>query len=235
MFDLTEELQSLVQMYRARADRRRGVALAFVGVTSGVGVSTCARAFSRLVAPNAKRGVWLFDLDFYCNEQYATFASAQAKRLYGNVGIARDPSLAMEPFWRVSPLLVQEQTKSVQSAQYLTIHQIGTHRLYVSRFQKEALRTGQNVHLVRAPKYWQRLRDAIDLGILDVPARDRSRSVLAIAPDVDGVILVAEHGADPQQLAQLQREIEDAGGTCLGLIYNTRQLAPNAPHWNTGS
>jgi hypothetical protein len=234
MFDLTEELQGLVQLYRSRADQGRGAVLAFAGVTSGAGVSTCARAFSRLVAPNSRRGVWLFDLDFYANEQYATFSSPQASRTYGGIGLPMDPTLGMEPFWRVSPLLVREDGRRASSSWYLTVHQIGEHRLFVSRFRAESMKPGQHVHVTRSTDYWQRVRDAIDLAVIDAPARDRSRSILAIAPDMDGVILVAEHGTDANQLQSLQHEIEAAGGTCLGVIYNTRRAMPGAPSWNTG-
>jgi len=226
MVVLTQELQGLVQLFEARADQRRGAVLAFVGVTGGCGTSTCARAFSRLIAPNAARGVWLFDLDFYVNEQYKIFASPAANRVYGGIGAPLDPTLKMDPFWRVS--LLSHTANKRENAHYMTLHQIGSHRLFVSRFRTEALRIGQDIHITRAPAYWQRMRDAIDLAVIDVPARDRSRSILRIAPDVDGVILVAEPQTHPRQLISLQREIEAAGGTCLGLVYNAPQAMPHA-------
>jgi len=233
MFDLTEELQSLVHLYRTRADRRRGAAIAFVGVRSGVGVSTCARAFSRLVAPNSTKGVWLFDLDFYANGQFATFSSVEAKTLYGTIGSPMDPTLKMQPFWSVSPLLVRNDGKKVSSAWYLAIHQIGLHRLFVSRFRVEGLNKGQSVHVLGAPDYWQRVRDAIDLAVIDVPAFDRSRTILALAPDLDGVVLVAEQGDDANELYRLQQEIELAGGSCLGVILNAGQQRFEPPNFNT--
>ncbi|PHR57765.1 MAG: hypothetical protein COA47_11350 [Robiginitomaculum sp.] len=229
MFDLTEELQGLVHLYRTRADRRRGTVIAFVGVTSNCGVSTCARAFARQVAPNSTKGVWLFDLDFYANQQYAMFSTPQASRLYGPVGEPLDPTLQMEPFWQVSPQLVREDGREVSSAWYLAVHQIGQHRLFVSRFRSEALQDGQSVHVKRAAAYWQKMRDAIDLAVVDVPARDRSRTILALAPDVDGVVLLAEHGSDPNALIALQQEIEASGGTCIGVVYNSIHAIPGAP------
>ncbi|VAV98987.1 hypothetical protein MNBD_ALPHA06-910, partial [hydrothermal vent metagenome] len=186
MFDLTEELQGLAHLYRTRADRGRGAVLGFVGVNSSVGVSTCARAFARLVTPNSRRGVWLFDLDFYANEQYATFSTGQAARLYGGVGLPMDPSLKTQPFWRISPLLVRKNGQKNSSSWYMTLHQIGCHRLFVSRFRAESLRPGQSIHVTKASGYWQRVRDAIDLAVVDIPARDRSRSILAVAADMDG-------------------------------------------------
>lgn len=230
MFDLTDELYNLVEMYRTRADQRRGAVLAFVGLHSGVGVSTCAGAFARLVAPNSARGVWLYDLDFYANEQYGAFSSAQAQQLYGNIGPPMDPTLQMKPFWQVSPLLVRSDGREVSSAWYLAVHQIGQHRLFVSRFRNEALEGGQNVHVTQAPAYWQKVRDAIDLAIIDTPARDRSRSILAVAPDVDGVVIVADHGTDPNAVSALQAEIEAAGGRCLGLIFNASRSVPSEPN-----
>ncbi len=78
------------------------------------------------------------------------------------------------------------------------------------------------------------MRDAIDLAILDIPARDRARSVLAMAADMDGIVLVAEPETDPNKIVHLQREIEAAGGTCLGLVYNTKRVVADDPHWNVG-
>jgi Mrp family chromosome partitioning ATPase len=106
------------------------------------------------------------------------------------------------------------------------MHQVGQHRLFVSKFRNQALQTGQSVHIIRAPSYWQKVRDAIDLAIIDVPSRDRSRTLLAIAPDVDGVVLVAEHGTDPNELTRLQHEVESAGGNCLGIIFNASGELP---------
>ncbi len=220
MLDLTEELHNLVHLYRTRADRRRGAVLAFVSARSGRGVSTNARAFSRLIAPNSIRGVWLFDLDFYINNQFATFASKEAAELYGRLGQAMDPTLGRKPFWDVSPELVRKDGKRVSSAWYLAIHQVGLHRLFVSRFRTEGLSRGQSVRVRRAANYWQQVRNAIDLAVLDVPAFDRSRAVLALAADVDGVVLVADPVADEAETLALQQEIEQAGGRCLGVILN---------------
>ncbi|MBL4617903.1 MAG: hypothetical protein JKY46_09410 [Robiginitomaculum sp.] len=226
MFDLTNELQTLVQMYRTRADQSRGAVLAFASAKKGAGVSTCAQGFARLLAPNLVRGVWLFDLDFYINGQAANFSSTQAQHVYGQFGPPLDPTLQQKPFWRVSPQLVRNDGREVSSAWHLAMHQIGQHRLFVSKFRNQSLETGQSVHIIRAPSYWQRVRDAIDLAIIDVPSRDRSRTLLAIAPDVDGVVLVAEHGTNPNELKLLQHEVEAAGGNCLGVIFNASGELP---------
>lgn len=235
MLDLRNELQGLVDMYHARADRTRGAAIAFCGVRSGDGVSTCARAFARLTTPQSQKGVWLFDLDFYANGQYGTFASPQAVRLYGGLGKALDPGLHQTPFWRVSPALVRASGREVQSNWYMGLHRIGQHRLFVSRFRTEALRDGQQVHVTHAPAYWQRLRDAIDLAIVDVPARDRARTILGVAPDLDGIVLVAGHDVPDNEVVCLMREIEAVGGKCLGIIYNQRQASPGTPGRQTGA
>ncbi|VAV88814.1 hypothetical protein MNBD_ALPHA06-106, partial [hydrothermal vent metagenome] len=151
---------------------------------------------------------------------------------YGGVGLPMDPSLKTQPFWRISPLLVRKNGQKNSSSWYMTLHQIGRHRLFVSRFRAESLRPGQSIHVTKASGYWQRVRDAIDLAVVDIPARDRSRSILAVAADMDGVILVAEHDSDPNQMIALQREIEAVGGTCLGIIYNTVKSMPGHSQHN---
>lgn len=235
MLDLRNELQGLMDLYRGRADRTRGAAIGFCGVRSGDGVSTCARAFACMVAPQSHKGVWLFDLDFYGNGQYGTFASPQAVRLYGDIGAPLDPSLDQMPFWRVSPALVRASGRAVQSNWYLGLHRVGQYRLFVTRFRSESLRDGQRVHVTRAPDYWQRLRDAIDLAIVDVPARDRARTVLGVASDLDGIVLVASADVADNEIVCLVREIEAVGGKCLGIIYNQRRANPGSPGWQTGA
>lgn len=230
MIDLRRELTGLCQIYQQLAARRHGVVLQFMGVRPGAGVSTCARAFARSVAPRARRGVWLFDLDFYANTHYALFSSPKAQALYGAVGPARSAVMQDAPlFWRIHPELVREDGRKAGDRYYLNMHQVGTHSLYISQFRHDLLRAKQQVHIRPAKAYWAQMRKQVDLAIIDAPILSRGHSGLATAPDADGVVIVANPHEDPAQIHNLRQHIEGRGGRCLGVIYNDAPLAGSDP------
>lgn len=221
MIDLRRELAGLCQVYQSLAVRQNGVVLQFMGVHSGDGVSTCARAFARLMAPRLKRGVWLMDLDFYANTQFQMFSSPKAQALYGALGPARSAAMQRPPlFWRIHPELVREDGRKAGDRFYLNMHRVGTHALYVSRFRSDLLREKQQVHIRPAKDYWAQVRNSVDLAIIDSPVLSRGRGGLAIAADTDGVVIVAHPSEVGAPVHRLRQQIEGRGGRCLGVIYN---------------
>ncbi len=226
MIDLSRELGGLCQAYQQLAIRRSGVVLQFIGAQSGVGVSTCSRAFARMMVPRMRRGLWLFDLDFYANAQHRFFASTKAQALYGAVGGATEAApKGVSLFWRVHPELVRKDGRKAGDRFYLKMHQIGAHTLYVSRFRKDLLRDNQQVHFRPAKHFWDSMRTKADLTIIDAPALDRSRAGLVTAADADGVVIIAHPAQAGASVQKLRMQIEGRGGRCLGVIYNA---APNA-------
>ncbi len=221
MIDLSRELAGLCQVYEQFATRKNGVVLQFMGVRTGVGVSTCARAFARMITPRTRRGVWLFDLDFYANTQFQALASKKAQALYGAVGPARDASMGNAPlFWRIHPELVRKDGRKAGDRYYLNMHQIGTHCLYVSRFRNDLLRAKQHVNLRPAKQYWAMVRAKTDLAIIDSPVLNRGRGGLTTAADSDGVFIVAHPTDAGAPVSHLRQQIEGRGGRCLGVIFN---------------
>ncbi len=221
MIDLSRELTGICQVYERLAAQQRGVVLQFMGVHAGAGVSTCARAFARLMTPRLSRGVWLFDLDFYTNAQHCVLTSERAQAFYGAAGPGMDASMDTAPlFWRVHPELVREDGRKAGDRFYLNMHQIGAHALFVSRFRTDLLREGQMVHLRQAKAYWAAVREKVDLTIIDSPVLNRSRGGLITAADADGVIIVAHPSQAGAQAHALRQQIEGRGGRCLGIVYN---------------
>ena len=80
--------------------------------------------------------------------------------------------------------------------------------------------------------YWQRLAEQAELIILDAPPLLSSPLAQALAPTVDGVVLVVE--ADRTRAAdalEARRALETGGATILGVVLNKqRKTLPRALH-----
>ena len=220
MIDLSTELAGLGRLYDQLAARRHGVVIAFMGVGEGCGVSTCARAFARQMAPRLARGVWLMDLDFYANSQYRVLCSPAAQRFYGAAGPAWVTPEGEPLFWRVHPALVRKDGSSAGDRFYLNMHRIGSHALFVSRFRNDLLRHGQQVMLHSSAPYWARMRRRAALAIADAPPLQRGGAGLVVAPHADGVVIVAHPASGDAAVHALRTRIEGRGGRVLGVLYN---------------
>ncbi len=79
-----------------------------------------------------------------------------------------------------------------------------------------------NVHGVAA--LWERLREGHDLIVVDAPSVARSPDGLALAGQVDGVVLVVEANATRWPVAARTKEsIVRSGGKVLGVVFNKRR------------
>ncbi|MBC7906321.1 MAG: hypothetical protein H7Y60_06175 [Rhodospirillaceae bacterium] len=79
-----------------------------------------------------------------------------------------------------------------------------------------------NPHLLAA--YWQHLAERADLIILDTPPVLSSPLAQALAPTVDGVILVVEAERTRTEVARAaQQALTMAGATILGVVLNKRR------------
>ena len=182
-----------------------GRALMVMGAGRGVGASTVARELARLAAARARRGVWLFDLDFGAGRQ------ARAARC---TGPAYDAGFGQPPFWRIAPKTAPARLAARRSsARGLTVAHLQGRSDQIER-----------VALRAAPDYWTALRGSIDLAVIDAPAD--AKAALALVADMDGVILVAD-ARRPQfdGLAARRAAIEARGGVVAGLIVNRSAAA----------
>lgn len=191
----------------------------FIAARDGEGTSSVAASFALLAARKSQKSAWLIDLDLRRNAAFAGFEKGFARGA-GEPGRAYDASLRTDPIYTVSPPELEGKSAGAVN-KLLTVHQIDKTRLLVSRFRNEALRPGHRVQLRTQPGWWQAVRGAADWIIVDAPALSRSPAGLAMAAQMDGVILVVEAdstGAD--EVVGLRREVEAHGGKVTGVVLN---------------
>lgn len=201
MTDLTSYMTRLVdQLEPIARPGGKGRVLMFLGGSKRAGTSTLARSFAKAAADRSERGVWLFDLDFARNGQASILGQAGAR--------AFDAGFGREPFWRAEPAEAQAR---------LVAKQCGEH-LYVTQFQR-AKSSINRLSFQASSAYWNAVRGAIDLAIVDAPGS--SRAVLPIVGDMDGVMLVVDESHwSEQAIAARRQAIEERGGVVAGLIAN---------------
>lgn len=201
----------------------RARAVQFVSARRGEGTSTVARELARFAAARAGRTVWLIDLDLFGSPQY-TAISAHPE-IYGVLGrsVAATPDGAV--FFTVQPPTPMPDGTLAPDARFLEAHQVGTLKLWVTRFRADVLRGKQAVHIVPSADYWASLKRYCDLIIVDSPSADRSQSALTVAPFMDQTVLVvASDQPDVRAPAQLRDAITAAGGRPAGVFFNRAQI-----------
>jgi hypothetical protein len=198
--NLTEDLTQLIdQLEPIARPGGEGRALMVMGDGRGAGASTVARELARLAARRSQRGVWLFDLDFTGNTQ------SRAARVQGP---AFDARFGREPFWRFSADPRQARIVARESV---------VPNLFVTQMQCRGDKPAATLH--EAPDYWAAVRRSIDLAVVDAPGS--SRAPLALAPDMDGVILVADaRMSRTDGIVARRQAIEARGGIVAGVILN---------------
>lgn len=225
MVDLSQEAATLEAALGPALGSGGGRVVQFVAAQRGEGVSTIAREFALHVAQRAKRGVWLVELDLMKGEQYAAVSSEPER--YGFLGKPARASPDGSMFFQVVPALKGVNGKTWSDSGYLSAYAVGGRRLWVTRFRREALRPGQSARILNAAAYWKALRAHADWVIVDAPAAERSRVLLATAPHMDANVLViaAEHG-EPERAPMLRDAILSVGGHCTGVFLNQVRTPP---------
>ncbi len=216
MHDLRPDLASLWRT-SARISAAHGArAVMFVAARSGQGTTSVAASFALLAAEKVTRTAWLVDLDLRRNEVFRGFENGFARDAGGPTR-AFDASLGSDPIYSISP----EVLEGSSGQKLLTANRIGSTKLLVTRFRNEVLRPAQKVQIRTAPKWWDALRRATDWIVVDVPALERSGAALAVANQMDGVVLVL--GADQttaEEAHAMRLEIESHGGKVIGAVIN---------------
>jgi hypothetical protein len=186
-----------------------GGAIMFVGARAEDCASEVAASFAELAAERVSNAAWLLDLDLFANQQF--------RRLGGDRGGLQGPfdmAFGQDPFWKLSPRSNREQTRSA-----LVGYRVPDTRLFVSCFDRTVLEQDQTVKVTPAAQYWAAVRNRIDITIVDAPPLERSRVGLALAQDMDGIILVVNaNRSDPTTAAEIRDEIAMRNGRCLGLV-----------------
>jgi hypothetical protein len=225
MIDLSYESAALEAALGPAFRPGVGRVVQFVSAERGEGTSTVAREFARHLSQRARKGVWLVELDLMRGDQYASLAAEP--EYYGFLGPAVRASPDGSMFFQVQPPMRGVDGKPWPDARYLAAYPVGGRRWWVTRFRREALRGGQSAHLLGAPDYWDALRRHADWVVVDCPAAERSRVVLATAAHMDAnVLVVAAEGGDADRPPALRDAITAAGGVCAGVFLNQLRTEP---------
>ena len=200
---------------RLTASSGGGRAVMFISARDGEGTTSIAASFALLAARRVEKAAWLIDLDLRRNPAFRAFETGFADRI-GKPGRAFDASLRQDPIYSVIPRVADNGADKL-----LTAHEIDGARLLVTRFRNERLRQGQRIQIRTAPDWWRALRKVSDWIIVDAPSLERSPAGLAMASQMDGVILVVEADAtSAEDVVAARREIEAHGGEIIGVTMN---------------
>lgn len=219
MSDLPGQMQNVWSALAGIAGGR-GSAVMFVSARTGTGTSLVARAFAQLCAARAPRSAWLLDLDLFGNGQLRFLAAAAgaadpATGLPAGWPGPYDMTFAVAPFWRATP----RGPDGSHGEGAVVAWRVGGSKLFVSGYRPEALAPGQTLQVAPAPGYWSTLAAAIDVTVVDAPALERSRAALALAADMDAVILVVDGAdGDPADVMEMRDELLGRGATILGAV-----------------
>lgn len=224
MVDLNAEMADLWASLGTPAPGRAR-AVQFIAARRGEGTSTVAREFARFAARRAGRSVWLVDMDLFSSPQAGAIAADPER--YGRLGpaIAASPDHSM--FLTVQPPRRLRDGSVAPDSAYVTAHEVGGLRWWVTRFRGEVLRGRQQAHVLGSGDYWSALRRHVDLIVVDSPSIDRSQSGLTVAPFMDqSVLVVSADQPDVKPPALLRDALATAGGRCAGVFFNRAQVQP---------
>lgn len=220
MRDLRSDLKELYRALSQTPATEGGRTVMFMSARSGEGVSSVATAFALLAAEQARKPVWLIDLDLKRNHLFNTFAVGPFADAFGGVGPPYSASLKTQPFFSVEP----ELPEATQGLGLFTAHRVGETRLMVTQFDASRLKAGHGIRIKTQPAYWQAVRAATDWAVVDAPALELAGAGLAITSQMDRtVIVVKADETSPNDLDTARREIEVHGGSVGGVVLNKQK------------
>lgn len=217
MRDLRADLHELYRSLSQTPSTEGGRAVMFIAARSGEGTSSVATAFALLAAEQARKPVWLVDLDLKRNHLFNTFAVGPFAEAFGGVGPPYSAALKTQPFFSIEP----ESLETAQGLGLFTAHRVGETRLMVTQFDASRLASGQSIRIRTQPAYWQTVRAATDWAVVDAPALELATAGLAIAAQMDEtVIVVNADDTCPNDVETVRRQIEAYGGRVAGVVLN---------------
>jgi Mrp family chromosome partitioning ATPase len=220
MRDLRSDLGDLYRALAQTPGVEGGRSVMFMSARSGEGVSSVAASFALLAAQHARRAVWLVDVDLKRNHQFNTFAVGPFAQAFGGVGPPYSAALKTQPFFTVEP----EDAEANAGLGLFTAHRVGDSRLMVTQFDKSRLKSTQAIRIRTQPAYWQAARAATDWAVVDAPALELAGAGLAIASQMDRVVIVVRADeTTPADVDAVRREIEAHGGKVAGVVLNRRK------------
>lgn len=198
-----------------------GLLMQFIGCRRGEGVSSIAREFACIASLHVEKPVLLFDLDWTGQSQFAYFNQEKTRSHFGDPG---EPVVGQaNPDTLIRLLAGNIASQSHQ--QMITFHRIGDSQLMVSRFDRPALRVGQEVQVTHQPKLWQTLRNELSLVVIDSPPANDSLDGIAISGLMDTVVLVVEAEVTRIPVIENLRDKMLANGAHIaGVVFNKRKF-----------
>jgi len=220
MKDLRSDLGDLYRALAQTPGVEGGRSVMFMSARSGEGVSSVAASFALLAAQHARRAVWLVDVDLKRNHLFNTFAVGPFAQAFGGVGPPYSATLKTQPFFTVEP----EDPEANAGLGLFTAHRVGDSRLMVTQFDKTRLKPSQAIRIRTQPAYWQAARAATDWAVVDAPALELAGAGLAIASQMDRVVIVVRADeTTPADVEAVRREVEAHGGQVAGVVLNRRK------------
>lgn len=220
MKDLRIDLRDLYRALSQSPASEEGRSVMFIAARTGEGVSSVAASFALLAAEQARRAVWLVELDLRRNHLFNAFAVGPFAQTFGGVGPPYSAALKTQPFFTVEP----ETPETTGGLGLFTAHRVGDTRLMVTQFDAARLKPTQTIRVRAQSPYWQTVREVTDWAVLDAPALDSSSVGLIIASQADHVVLVMEaDSTPPEEVDGLRRKIVAHGGHVTGIVLNRRR------------
>lgn len=217
MKDLRADLQELYRSLSKLPTTDGGRSVMFISARSGEGVSSIASSFALIAAEQASKPVWLVDLDLKRNYLFSSFAVGPFAEAFGGVGPPYSAMLKTQPFFSIEP----GDEREWASLGLFTAHRVGETRLMVSQFDASRLAPGQSIRIRTRPLYWKALRSATDWAVVDAPAQELAGAGLAVASQMDRVVIVVRADETASgDVETLRREIEAHGGRIGGVVLN---------------
>ena len=220
MKDLRPDLADLYRAMAQTPGTEGGRTVMFMSARSGEGASSVAASFALLAAEQARRAVWLIDVDLKRNHLFNTFAVGPFAEAFGGVGPPYSAALKSQPFFSIEP----EDPEATAGLGLFTAHRVGESRLMVTQFDKSRLKPNQSIRIRTQPAYWQAVRAASDWAVIDAPALELAGAGLAIASQMDRVVIVVRADeTTPADVDAVRREVEAHGGQVAGVVLNRRR------------
>lgn len=220
MKDLRADLGDLYRTLSQSLASEGGRSVMFISAHAGEGASSVAASFALISAGQARRAVWLVDLDLRRNHLFNSFAVGPFAQSFGGVGPPYSAALKTQPFFAIEP----EIPEASAGLGLFTAHRVGDTRLMVTQFDATRLKPNQAIRIRAQSPYWQTVRDVTDWAILDAPALDASSIGLIVAAQVDYIVLVMEADVTPpEDVDLLRRKLVAHGGNVAGVVLNRRR------------
>lgn len=199
------ELDGLARRLAPQGARARAAMV--VPVSANAGASTISAGLARAAVQRGVKPVWLYDLDFKNNPQ------SEAFRLNG---AAYTGALSGHRFWRTVP----------DNAGRVALRRVADQPIYVTRFERQPGQV-RSLTFLDAPDYWNLARRSAGLTLVD--ASYQSAAIANIAPNMDGVILVANARTDGRERCEaLAEHLRELGAQVWGVVVNRARSATAA-------